>query len=168
MRIFLAGRLLMLAAAGFISTGVQAVEEGTTFGDWGYKCDQSQQEGGDQLCYVFQNVTKKDSRELVMGARIAYRPDQQQPLLVVTVPLGSLLPPGAALTMDGVEPIKLSYILCTAQGCTTAAQPLTPEMVDAMKKGNQAAVRVMAPNQQPIALPLSLTGFTKALASLKE
>lgn len=166
MRIFLAGRLLMLAAAGLVSTAVQA-EEVTTFDDWGYKCEKSQ-DGVNELCYVFQNVTKKDSNELVLGARIAYRPQQEQPLLVVTVPLGTLLPPGAALTMDGVDPIKLNYFLCAAQGCTTAAQALTPEMIDAMKKGNQAVVRVAAPNQQVVGLPLSLKGFTKALGSLKK
>ena len=166
MRIFSAGRLLILAVIGLMASTLQA-EEVTTFDDWGYKCEKSQ-DGSEELCYVFQNVTKKDSNELVLGARIAYRPNQEQPMLVVTVPLGSLLPPGAALTMEGVEPIKLQFFLCTAQGCTTAAQALTPEMIDAMKKGNQAVVRVAAPNQQVVGLPLSLKGFTKALASMKK
>ncbi len=166
MRIFSFGRLMLVAAMGLIGVSAHA-EDIKTFGDWGYKCEKSQ-DGSEELCYVFQNVTKKDSQELVLGARIAYRPQQEQPLLVATVPLGSLLPPGAALTMDGVEPMKLNYFLCAAQGCTTAAQPLTPEMVTAMKKGEQAVIRVVAPNQQVIGLPLSLKGFTKALNSLKK
>jgi invasion protein IalB len=68
---------------------------------------------------------------------IAYRDGQPDPLLVATVPLGSLLPPGAALVMEGVEPVKLTYFLCAAQGCTTVATPLPPNVVDAMKKGDR-------------------------------
>lgn len=153
--------VLLLAGAALADDGV------TTYGDWGHKCD-TPPDGGQALCYVFQNVTNKEGGELVLGARIAYRDGQPDPLLVATVPLGSLLPPGAALVMDGIEPIKLNYFLCAAQGCTTAATPLPSNVVDAMKKGDQAAVRVAAPNQQVIGLPLSLKGFTKALGALNK
>lgn len=166
MRKFLTNHLLMLVVVGLVPFAAQA-EEITNFGDWGYNCEKSQ-DGSEELCFVFQNVTKKDSGELVLGARIAYRPGQEQPLLVVTVPLGTLLPAGAALTMDDIEPIKLAFFLCSAQGCTTAAQALTPEMVEAMKKGDKAVIRVAAPNQQVVGLPLSLNGFTKAMASLEK
>ena len=149
-----------------LSVSVLAQEDVTTYGDWGYKCETAPN-SDEQLCYMFQNVTKKEGGELVLGARIAYRDDQPDPLLVATVPLGSLLPPGAALVMDGVEPVKLTYFLCAAQGCTTVATPLPAEVVNAMKKGDQAAIRVAAPNQQVVGLPLSLKGFTKAINSLK-
>jgi invasion protein IalB len=145
---------------------LMAEEAVTTYGDWGYKCDTAPT-SGEELCYVFQNVTKKEGGELVLGARVAYREGQADPLLVVTVPLGSVLPPGAALVMDGIEPVKLTYFLCAAQGCTTTATALSPNVVDAMKKGDQAAVRVAAPNQQVIGLPLSLKGFTKAMSSIE-
>lgn len=160
---------LLLALVGSLVSPMAAAAEDAqvpTYGDWGYKCDKAP-EGDKELCYVFQNVTKKDSGQLVLGARIAYRDDQADPLIVVTVPLGSLLPPGAALMMDDVEPIKLTYFLCANEGCTTVATALTPEMVEAMKKGERAVIRVAAPNQQVVGLPLSLNGFTKALASLK-
>jgi invasion protein IalB len=159
----LPGVLLILS----ILPGAAAAQDGlTTYGDWGYKCDAAPN-SDQELCYMFQNVTQKDGGELVLGARIAYRENQPDPLLVATVPLGSLLPPGAALVMDGIEPVKLSYFLCAAQGCTTVATPLPPNVVDAMKKGNQASIRVAAPNQQVVGLPLSLNGFTKALGALQ-
>ena len=161
---------VLLALAGTLVAPHAATAEDAkvqTFGDWGYRCEKAP-EGSEELCYVFQNVTKKDNGQLVLGARIAYRPDQADPLIVVTVPLGSLLPPGAALMMDGVEPVKLTYFLCAAEGCTTVATPLPSAMVEAMKKGEQAVVRVAAPNKQVVGLPLSLNGFTKALASVKK
>jgi invasion protein IalB len=161
---------LFLALAGSLLSQPAALAEDAappTYGDWGYKCDKSPDEK-EELCYVFQNVTKKEGGQLVLGARVAYRDGQPDPLIVVTVPMGSLLPPGAALVMEGVEPIKMSFFLCANEGCTTVATPLTPAMVEAMKKGDKAVVRVAAPNQQVVGLPLSLNGFTKALGTLKQ
>jgi len=160
--------LLVLAGSLMFLNPAQAEDAKTvTYGDWGYKCDKSP-DGKQELCYVFQNVTKKEGGQLVLGARIAYREGQGDPLVVVTVPLGSLIPPGAALVMEGVEPVKLAYFLCANEGCTTVATPLSPDMVTAMKKGEQAVVRVAAPNKQVVGLPLSLKGFSKALAALKK
>lgn len=157
----------IFAALLLIAHSAAAQESGEvqTFGDWGYKCDSSE-DGTQKLCYAFQNVTKKENGQLVLGARIAYREGHSDPLLVVTVPLGSLLPPGAALMMDGVEPVKMTYFLCAVEGCTTIAAPLPPEMIAAMKKGERAVVRVAAPNNQVVGLPLSLMGFTKAMNTL--
>lgn len=166
MRSVFSALVLLMAGSALVSQPALAEGELTTYGDWGYKCDKSQ-DGSSELCYVFQNVTKKEGGELVLGARIAYREGQEKPLIVATVPLGSLLPPGAALVMEGVEPIKLDYFICAQQGCTTVATPLTQGMIDAMKKGETAVIRVAAPNKQVVGLPLSLKGFTKALASLK-
>ncbi len=164
MRTVFSAFLLVLAGTAMVSSPVLAAEP-TTYGDWGYKCDKSP-DGKEELCYVFQNVTKKEGGELVLGVRIALREGQPDPLLVATVPLGSLLPPGAALVMDGVEPVKLAFFLCAAQGCTTVATPLPAAMVKAMKAGEKAVIRVAAPNKQVVGLPLSLTGFTKAIGAI--
>jgi invasion protein IalB len=160
----LAGALLLLFTQAATAQEGEGVE---TFGDWGYKCDPGK-EGRQQLCYAFQNVTRKEGGQLVLGVRIAFREDQKDPLIVATVPLGSLLPPGAALMLDGVEPVKMDYFLCAAEGCTTVATPLPPAMVSAMKAGERAVVRVAAPNNQVVGLPLSLMGFTKAMNRLTQ
>lgn len=159
--------LLLLAAAATLSFQAAAEENKIkTFGDWGYQCEKTP-DGKGEFCYVFQNVTKKDGGQLVLGARVAYRPEQTDPLLVVTVPLGTLLPPGAALVMDGVDPVTLPFFLCAAEGCTSVATPLPAAVIAAMKKGESAVVRIAAPNKQVVGLPLSLKGFTKAMNTLK-
>ena len=158
--------LLVLAGSLVSAQGIaQEQAKPETFGDWGYQCEKSPE--GNEFCYVFQNVTKKEGGQLVLGARVAYRPEQSDPLLVVTVPLGTLLPPGAALVMEGVDPVKLPFFLCAAEGCTSVATPLPGGMIEAMKKGESAVIRVAAPNKQVVGLPLSLKGFTKALGKLK-
>lgn len=159
--------LLVFAGTLFAAQGAVAqTAEAKTFGDWGYKCEPAP-DGNGEFCYVFQNVTKKEGGQLVLGARVATRPDKPDPLLVLTVPLGTLLPPGAALVMDGAEPVKLPFFLCSGDGCTTVATALPADMVTAMKKGETAVVRIAAPNKQVVGLPLSLKGFTKAMGTLK-
>jgi invasion protein IalB len=69
--------------------------------------------------------------------------------------------------MDGVDPVKLPFFLCAAEGCTTVATPLPAAMITALKKGETASVRIAAPNKQVVGLPLSLKGFTKAMNTLK-
>ncbi|MCB1803071.1 MAG: invasion associated locus B family protein, partial [Gammaproteobacteria bacterium] len=66
------------------------------------------------------------------------------------------------------DPVKLPFFLCAKEGCTTIATPLPSAMVEALKKGENASVRIAAPNKQVVALPLSLNGFTKAIASIKK
>lgn len=138
-----------------------------TYGDWGHVCEKAP--GGDgEFCYVFQNVTKKEGGQLVLGARVAYRAEQKDPLLVLTVPLGTLLPPGAALVIEGSDPLQLPFFLCAADGCTSVATPIPAALLGAMKKGDSAVVRVAAPNKQVVGLPLSLKGFTKALGTIQK
>ena len=99
MQRFFSAFALALAGSMFIAQAAIAEEaKPETFGDWGYQCEKAPD--GNQFCYVFQNVTKKEGGQLVLGARVAFRPEQTDPLLVVTVPLGTLLPPGAALDIS--------------------------------------------------------------------
>ena len=63
--------LLVLAGSLLTVQGAMAEEaKPETFGDWGYKCEPAP-DGNGEFCYVFQNVTKKDGGQLVLGARIA-------------------------------------------------------------------------------------------------
>ena len=164
-RFFTAFLLVLAGSLLGVQNAVAEEAKPETFGDWGYQCEKAPDDK--QFCYVFQNVTKKEGGQLVLGARVAYRPEQTEPLLVVTVPLGTLLPPGAALVIEGTDPVKLPFFLCAAEGCTSVATALPAGMIDAMKKGEQAVVRVAAPNKQVVGLPLSLNGFTKAMDRLK-
>lgn len=134
------------------------------FGDWGRQCEKSP--GGDEICFIYQNVDKKDTKQRMMSIRVFYPKSQDQPAMVVTVPLGTLLPAGAAMMLDGIEPVKMVYLACANEGCATAPMLLSAEVIGAMKKGETASVRVAALNKQVIGLPVSLKGFTKAIGSI--
>jgi len=145
-----------------------------TFGDWAKKCETGQVKEKDsdetvekEICYVFQNVSNKDNGQMIMQVRVGFAPGKSEPVLIVTLPLGALLPPGAGFIVEGGDPVKLPFLACGKEGCTTVGQPLNGKTVDAMKKGEKAAVRVALLNQQVLTLPVSLKGFTRAYNSIQ-
>tara|TARA_Y100001935_G_C17311802_1_gene517274 strand:- start:13235 stop:13759 length:525 start_codon:yes stop_codon:yes gene_type:complete len=145
-----------------------------TFGDWAKKCEtakirEQNKEGvtDKKICYVFQNVSNKESGQIIMQVRIGYPASNDSPVIIVTLPLGALLPPGAGFLAEGSDPLKLPFLACGREGCTTVGQPIKSKMLEAMKKGDRAAVRVSLMNQKVINLPVSLKGFTRALNSIK-
>lgn len=163
---------LLLAMLAFNPVIAQEAEDGDvpTYGDWGKVCEEGPAgEDGKSLgevCYIFQNVTNKDNGKMVMQVRIGLASNSKQPVMIVTLPLGVLIPSGAALMMDGIDPLKLPFLACAPEGCTTVGQPLSDAMIAAMKKGDQAQVRVALLNRKVLSLPVSLKGFTRATVAL--
>lgn len=140
-----------------------------TYGDWGKVCEKSPKDkDGKQgeVCYLFQNVSNKESGKMVMQVRIGIAPEKKQPVLIVTLPLGVLIPPGAAFIVEGSEPLKMPFLACAPEGCTTVGQLLSKELLAAMKKGDKAVIRVALLNRKVLTLPVSLKGFTRANAAL--
>ncbi len=147
-----------------------------TYGDWGKTCeaglsdDKDKEESPPEVCYIFQNVSNKDNGRLVMQLRIGMEPQEHKPVMIVTLPLGVLLPPGAAFVVEGHEkdPLKLPFLACAAEGCTTVGQIIDDTLLKAMKTGKQAAVRVALLNRQVLTLPVSLKGFARAYIALNK
>jgi invasion protein IalB len=162
MRKSVSGLLLSLLLAAPAVAEENKVEQ---FGDWGKQCQPNME--GKEVCYIFQKAANKDDGKTLITARIAYKPGDNTPSIVATVPLGVLLPAGAALMLEGAEPVKMPFLTCGANGCTTVGTPLPDDIVEAMKKGDKASIRVATFNKQIIALPISLKGFTKGLDAIK-
>jgi invasion protein IalB len=157
------GLLLSLVLATPLAAEEGKVEE---FGDWGKRCEQGQ--AGKEVCFLFQSATSNEDGRVVLRVRVGYKPDTEDTLLMVaTVPLGAMLPAGAALVLEGEEPVKMIYLACAAEGCITTGTPLPETVIAAMKKGEKASVRIVTLNKQVVALPVSLKGFSEGLATLK-
>lgn len=81
----------------------------------------------------------------------------------IATPLGTLLPPGVRLQIDGGKVYRYNFTWCD-QGACIARFGLTPEQVNAMKAGANAKITVhavLAP-EEPIVLNMPLKGFTAA------
>lgn len=162
------GRTLAMAAL----LGVMAIhpapalaQEEQTFDDWTLSCG-TPQGAEEQICQIGQIVKNKESQKPVLAAVVVKVPGTRDAVMRFTVPLGVILPPGIRLNVDDSEEIgRAPYLVCTPQGCT-GIWKLEDQAVAAFKKGLHLKVVVMDGEQRPIAVAVSLRGFTAAYNAL--
>lgn len=158
-----------LAAALSLSWGgaaSAAPESGTVFNDWTIHCDAQASQQIVSGCLMIQNVINKENNQPMMVVQIGFVPDASEPAVVITLPLGVLLPAGVAVQVDQNEAIRLPYSWCFPDGCRVRML-LDESQLALFRAGNGGTVTFQQASGQVGSLPFSLSGFTKALASLK-
>ena len=152
---------LLLAAAGLCSA---APKDGQTFGDWAVRCEKPKN-APKETCFIFQNhVTKKDHKP-VLRIAVGYLPTKNQPVAVITMPLGIALPPGVQIKVDNNEAVRVPVERCEPQGCR-AGVILGDKLLAQLKAGQKAEITFDDGARHPITVPVSLKGFTAGLSSL--
>jgi len=139
------------------------------FDDWFKECEMVTDEKGEQIeiCQISQTLIDKESDQPMMKIAVGYVPEKEQPVAVITLPLGIFLPPGIELQIDGKGKVgRLPINTCLPSGCQAGVQ-LDEEFVSRMKQGNQMTVTFGNPQGKGVAAPVSLKGFTAGLASLE-
>jgi invasion protein IalB len=133
--------------------------------DWTYRCDPAE---GDlpERCFIVQTVKDPESGQDLAQMAIGFVPDQPDPVAIISLPLGIYLPPGVGLKVDENEPIRVPVEICDRGGCRTGITLKDP-LRSSMKKGVTARILVQDGSRQPAGLPISLSGFTAALAALE-
>ena len=88
-------------------------------------------------------------------------------LAVFNTPLGTLLPNGLGFQIDAGQVARLPFDWCVQEGCVVRLG-LRTEEIAALKRGGKLSLGVtsIAEPAQPVALTLSLKGFTAAFDSL--
>ena len=170
-------RAILIAVALILSSGLAAAQDGDkkptapkgpkpiTYQNWDVLCEKD--DSGARICQMFQNIGLNVSKDVTlrMQVKIGYIPGQKDPILLLTLPLGVALPPGAQVQVDSGSPLKLQFELCDPVGCR-AGIPAKPSLLAALKKGKEAKVS-FAIQRQAGSVPVSLDGFTKALNHIK-
>ena len=154
------------ATAAQESTLTRPIEK---FEDWFKECEMITDEKGEQIeiCQISQTLIDKDSDQPMMKIAVGYVPDKDQPVAVITLPLGIFLPPGIELQIDGKGKVgRLPINTCLPSGCQAGVQ-LDTDFVSRMKQGNQMTVTFGNPQGQGVAAPVSLSGFTAGLESVE-
>ena len=129
-------------------------------GDWMVECFDAQPTP--DTCQIYQRMLTGGGTDVVMVTTLAYRgPDLH---LQMALPLGVDLVEGAVID-HGAEAVRLGIARCTGQGCIVDG-PVDAALLDGLARGESAAVRVSVPAQGPIDIPLSLQGFSQALARI--
>ncbi|MFO1105061.1 MAG: invasion associated locus B family protein [Amaricoccus sp.] len=129
------------------------------FGDWRLDCA-----GGACALRSILRSTQPGAPELIR-ASLALDPSGGV-MLTVRTPLGLYLPDPAILAPDETEPRSISWLTCTATGCT-ARILLDPDLLDALRRQRRASIAFTLADGSHVRLPLSLIGVSAGLAALK-
>lgn len=157
-----------LSAAEPVAADSSNMELKGAHGDWQTVCEAAE-ESGEQTCFLVQNVSESNSGQRLMQARIILAGEENQPLLVLNVPSGILLPQGVAMQVDDTEPFRVPVQYCANnQGCFVHL-PLNAEREAQMLAGTRVDVQMRAAaNGQVLPLFFSLNGVTSGLAELRD
>jgi invasion protein IalB len=130
------------------------------YAPWTKFCLKGQEANAKQVCF-----TGKDGRiesgQPVIAAVIIEPEGEPKKILRVTLPLGMQLVHGTRVIVDTNPPAQAPYVICFANGCMSDYE-VTPELLAAMKKGQNLVVQAINSNGAPLTLPLPLAEFAKA------
>lgn len=149
--------------------GIQGAQDliRTTYGAWEVACAQA-----GAPCVMAQiGNDKAGTPMLEMVLRKLPEPQTVQgvPVIAVTdiiTPLGVVLTSGVSMKIDSGNEQRAPFQICTEQGCLVR-EPLTEEAITRFKRGASTLLTIVAAQQGPIEVNLSLTGFTRAYNALK-
>lgn len=155
----------LIIAFALITSLSAAPEDGKTFKDWKVKCDTIP--GKDEkICHIQQLITDKENDNPIMVVAVGYLPELTDPTFIVTLPLGVLLPPGLSLQIDENKAIGFPYEVCDQVGCR-AGFDIKDDILKQLKAGSQAKLTFANMQRKTITVPISLSGFTGGINSLK-
>ncbi|MCB9990858.1 MAG: invasion associated locus B family protein [Rhodospirillales bacterium] len=156
--------LAMTAALGLSGTPVASQEPQATPAPgsaWTVRC-QEQDKGH---CEIFQRLVVQETGKRMAEFAIGFPEDKKTARGVMILPLGILLTDGVQMQIDDQQPFKFKVRFCTNDGCF-AYLNLNDAVLGMLQKGNKATIRFKSMQGQEIDLPISLSGFTKALQEI--
>jgi invasion protein IalB len=124
--------------------------------NWLKVCDPL--EDGKKACIMRQIVV---ANEQFLGSFLLRDdPGQESRLLAVAaVPLGVLLPFGLTWQIDGGKPIRVPFMLCDPQSCSTQLV-INEAYVASLKKGGVLKLTAKSRQNKDLVIEISLAGFT--------
>ncbi len=164
------------------------IQDTQSFDDWSVGCvyeKQLDKKGKEtkrgllkdcQITQIFKVKTGDDNQDVanmpeIMRMYMIYERSQEGvaevPSLFFHIPLRAFLQPQVALQVDENDPIIVPYNFCDQGGCYAGGK-LDEAVTEQFQKGNAAKIVFFNDARQPMALDLSLKGYTKAVNYLTE
>jgi invasion protein IalB len=129
------------------------------YSPWLKVCGKGPETNNKEVC-----VVTKDGR-LENGMPVAivqlFEPEGEAKVLRVTVPLGMQIQHGTRMLIDQGTPVQQPYKICFPVGCMSD-YPVTDDLIQKMKKGQNIYVQAINMQGTPVSLPLPLNDFAKA------
>ena len=159
-KLVIAGSLaasMMFSATGSVFSQEQAPATASDGRDNWLKVCEPLESGGD-ACIMRQVVVANN--QFLGSFLLRDDPGQESRLLAIAaVPLGVLLPFGVTWQIDGAQPVRVPFMLCDPQSCSTQLV-INEAYVDSLKRG--AILKLTAKNRQnqDLVVEINLAGFT--------
>ncbi len=158
----IAGLLYLLAS---LAPAQALIAREKDYQDWRLRCERQKDEDPER-CFIMQIAKTKEGNRDVLRIGVRY-PEPDKPAMVfLTLPLGVYLPTSLRFQIDKGETLKVPLEICLPNGCHTR-MALVGELLQSLKNGRQAILTFRDSQQREIIVPISLAGFTAALAALK-
>lgn len=139
--------------------------DGQTYTDWTVKCETAPGAQSEQ-CFMFQNRVLRDTGKRILHTSVGYLPGQSEPVMLLTTPLGVSLPHGLVLWLDDEVLAEVPFQVCQTQGCRGGLK-LEGALLERLRAGGTARVVFHDAQRREVDLPVSLAGFSEALAALR-
>ncbi len=166
----LRGRLSLIAfffcctAAIVSAAAAQDTAIKSQHGDWQVVCKPPPPGANNEVCAIVQSVTAEDRKNVGLTVYFQNFSDGTQ-VLRVFAPVGVLLPPGLGLKIDGKDVGNAPFLRCHTFACY-AQVTVEQKLIDQLSTGKTAIFIIFQTEEAGIGIPISLTGFDKALAAL--
>lgn len=147
--------------------GVASAQEGTVkaqHGDWQIVCKPPPPGAKNEACALVQSVSAEDRNNVGLTVYFQKFANGTR-VLRVFAPLGVLLPPGLGLKIDDKDVGNAPFLRCHNFACY-AQVVADDKLVEQLKVGKTAVFIIFQTEEAGIGIPISLAGFTQALAAL--
>lgn len=138
-----------------------------SYGDWGGECvtvlDNTPE------CHLFQRILWDDTKEEALLAHLFWTQRAGKPVLRLRLiaPLGTYLPSGMLLRLEGDKEFVAQFQYCVGGGCFVNLD-LADDVIAAMHKAKMLHVAYQQLNGTVGSVQVSLIGFENGLRALKE
>lgn len=133
--------------------------------NWSARCV-TDASGQTSACHVIQRIKRNKTGALLMSVLVELPVKTLKPELKLNLPLGLYLPAGTTLQVDKTPTKEIQIETCDVKGCY-AGLGVDEDMLTALKRGNTMTVTFQNVARQPIAIPVTLVGFTAAFAKIR-
>jgi len=156
--------MLILALSDALDTA-QATDE-TAYGAWTVRCEEVDSDGQPD-CIMYQNLVMRTGGQPVLQISVGFAPPDNQPTVVLNLPLGIYLPPGIGIRIDDTPPARFPVERCDPDGCQ-AVMKLRDTTVAQLRGGRKLEIEFHDGERQPLEMPLSLDGFGAAFDAVAD
>ncbi|MCR9237383.1 MAG: invasion associated locus B family protein [Alphaproteobacteria bacterium] len=155
---------VFLSALSFASFPANAQQSQTPYGDWNMRCETPPGAQGPQ-CALMQYVVAESRSNVGLSVIMLKTADGKAKLLRIITPLGVLLPSGLGLKIDEEDIGRAGFVRCVAEGCL-AEVIMEDELLNKLRRGQQATFIVFVSPEDGIGIPISLSGFSAGYDAL--